>query len=128
MGNAGESCHAARIGPPGARKDDLATRPFDLLARRIEVVDAHVARAPRKFLRLRRSDSTLTAAGRPEREVLAHRELHGLEPPAEDFLQEVPGRGGFRTRELRERHRSVPIRFLCSPLPCHARLSRSPAN
>src|SRR5207249_11025856 len=85
-----ETPHARHV---HARQDDLATRPFDLLSRRIEVVDAHVARAPRNFLRLSRSNSALAAAGRPEREVLSHREFHGLETPAEDLLQEAPSRG-----------------------------------
>src|SRR5436309_1781777 len=109
-----------------ARQDDLATRPFDLLSRRIEVVDAHVARAPRNFLRLSRSNSALAAAGRPEREVLTHREFHGLETPAEDLLQEAPSRGGIGARKLGEGHRSVPVRS--TRLPCHRLRSRGRAK
>src|SRR5439155_23813699 len=106
-----------------ARQDDLPTRPLDLLSRRIEVVDAHVARAPRGFLRLRRSDSALPAAGRPEREVVAYRELHGLKAPAEDLLQEIPGRGRIGAGKLGESHRSVLTEFRSGSLPCHRPLS-----
>src|SRR3989442_11422308 len=102
-----------------AGEDDRPTLPCDFFSRRVEVVDAQVAGAPRELLGLRRSDSPLTAAWRAEREVLAHRELDGLEPPAEDFLQEVPRHGGFRARELPERHLSVPMRGLFGLLPCH---------
>src|SRR5438128_380411 len=99
-----EAPHARNI---HARQDDLPTRPLDLRSRRIEVVDAHVARAPRDLFRLRRSDSALPTAGRPERKVVAHRELHGLEAPAEDPLEETSGRGRIGARKLGEGHRSV---------------------
>src|SRR5207245_3166608 len=90
-----------------ARQYNLPTRPLDLRSLRIEVVDAHVARAPRHLSRLRRSDSALPAAGRSERKVVAHRELHGLKAPAEDLLQEIPGRGRIGARKLGESHRAV---------------------
>src|SRR2546422_949586 len=66
-------------------EDDLAARALDPRHRRVEVLDPHVVHAPRDLLR-----SGPPAPWRLEREILAHRELHGLEGPSERPLQETP--------------------------------------
>src|SRR5205823_6576704 len=114
FGNAGASCHAARIGPPGdpepeeaphprdvhPRQDDLSAGPHDLPRGPVEVVHADIVHAARDLLRLHRPDAPAATAGRLEREVLAERELHRLKTPREDLLQEPPDPGRIPAPEL----------------------------
>src|SRR6266480_3891973 len=99
-----EAPHPRDVHP---RQDDLSASPHDLPRGSVEVVHADVVHAARDLLRLHRPDAPAPAAGRLEREVLAERELQRLETPREDFLQEPPGRGRIRARELGEGHRPV---------------------